>query len=244
MPGHWYDYPVTQGYNPPKEYGNDIGTPFHTSITELYGGTVFIADYKPWGGEVGVRVNVPGVGIVNEYYQHFDIVNVHPGQQIKAGDLLGLSGGQLSGGSHPTTSQYSSGPHMEYGFGAPWIGGGQNYNSIQSLIDAKTGKIGGGNVPVPGDACTGCGAVGSAAYINCTAQVAIGFVPDCAKQGVITAPITVPGLPSLPSLAGVDTFFTGLSNVNWADVGIRTGLVIGGGILLIIAFVIMMRDAK
>jgi len=132
---------------------------------------------------------------------------------------------------------------MEYGFGAPWIGGGQNYNSIQSLLDAKSGKIG-GNVPISLDPCTNCGAIGSTAYTQCHAALAakIGAVPPCAN---IVSPIGLPtSLPGLPSLAGVDTFFTGLSNINWADVGIRTGLVIGGGILLIIAFVIMMRNAK
>ncbi len=239
MAGHWYDYPVTESYSPPKEYGTDIGTPFHTQITELYGGTVFKADYAPWGGEVGVRVNIPGKGIVNEYYQHLDVLNVSPGQQIRIGDLIGLSGGQLTGGSHPVSRQYSSGPHTEYGFGAPWIGGGSNFNSLQSILDAQSGKTGGS--PVINDPCLGCGPLGTPAYTQCHSALAakVGTPPPCA---VIQSPIS--GLPGVSSLTGLDTFFTGLSSVNWADVGIRVGLILGGGIIVLIALFIMVRNIR
>lgn len=130
----WYQqYPVTETYNPPSEYGIDIATPYHTPITAPFGGQVFQADYQPWGGEVGIKANVPGYGLVNEYVQHLDLVNVSPGQTVTAGQVLGLSGGQTSGGNHPTSPQYSSGPHTEIGFGAPWIGGGSNFDPTKAL---------------------------------------------------------------------------------------------------------------
>jgi hypothetical protein len=119
----WYEYPVTQGYGVNNEKGVDIGTPFHTQITNLYAGTVTDVSRHGWGYQVGVLTSLPGIGPVIEYFQHLDVVNVVKGQVLKVGDLIGLSGGQTSGGNAPNDPTYSSGPHTEFGFDAPWIGG-------------------------------------------------------------------------------------------------------------------------
>src|SRR5207248_205005 len=70
------------------------------------------ADYQAWGGEVFEK---PDKGGPEEYVFHLDQINVKPGQHVKAGQIIGLSGGQTSGGSHPTSPQYSTGPHIHFG---------------------------------------------------------------------------------------------------------------------------------
>jgi murein DD-endopeptidase MepM/ murein hydrolase activator NlpD len=124
---NWTQYPVTesfgQSYGGSVEHGVDIGTPFHTPITNLYGGVVTDVSRHGWGYQVGILTNLPGIGPVIEYFQHLDIPNVVKGQFVAAGQLVGLSGGQTSGGNAPNSTQYSSGAHTEFGFDAPWIGG-------------------------------------------------------------------------------------------------------------------------
>ena len=109
----WWTYPVTQGYNPPTEFGIDVGTPFHTAITDLLGGTVKATGYHPWGGEVDIATKSG----LTEYVLHLDQIapGLNPGTAVKAGQVIGLSGGQLAGGQHPVSSRYSTGPHVEYG---------------------------------------------------------------------------------------------------------------------------------
>lgn len=128
----WYNFPITQAYNPGVEQGVDIGTPFHTPITAPYGGTVVVSNYQTWGGDVGVNVNLPGVGQVVEYFQHLDQNLVSVGDVIQPGQLIGLSGGQLTGGLHPATTG-STGPHTEFGFGPEWIPGSKNFDPTPYL---------------------------------------------------------------------------------------------------------------
>lgn len=138
-----------QSFNGNVERGNDVGMPFHTAITDILGGTVTDASYHPWGGQVGVLTSLPGYGSFIEYFQHLDTIDpaVQTGASLSPGQLIGLSGGQLSGGLHPNDPQFSSGPHVEFGINAPWISGiGQasnksNFNS-QFIIDmARQGKL-------------------------------------------------------------------------------------------------------
>lgn len=151
-PSAWYCFPITQNYGTNGEKGVDLGTPFHTDITSLYSGVVTDASYQPWGGQVGIETNIPGVGNVIWYVQHLDQINVTQGQSVSVGQLLGLSGGQTSGGSHPSSSQYSSGAHTEEGFNASWIGGVQsgmpNFNPDSLLQQAKSGQDSGGVSPL------------------------------------------------------------------------------------------------
>ena len=117
----WQQYGVTQAHGVNGETGVDIGTPFHTPLTALASGQVVSASYGPWGGDIFVAVQ-QGAQTLYYNYHHLDQIMVSVGQQIGAGTLLGLSGGQLSGGSHPATSQWSSGPHTEFGiYTRPYI---------------------------------------------------------------------------------------------------------------------------
>lgn len=138
-----------QSFNGNVERGNDLGMLFHTSITDLLPGTVTDVSYHGWGGQVGILSSLPGYGSFITYYQHLDTIDpsIQVGTNVFSGEQLGLSGGQLSGGLHPNSPQYSSGPHVEFGINAPWIAGiGQasnqsNFNS-QFIIDmARQGKL-------------------------------------------------------------------------------------------------------
>lgn len=68
---------------------------------------------QPWGGEVDILTNLSDYGgpqVVQ--LLHMDSIGVVPGQLVKKGDVLGLSGGQTSGGNMPSSPQYSTGPHV------------------------------------------------------------------------------------------------------------------------------------
>lgn len=146
----WYDFGVTQAFGQNGEQGVDIGTPFHTPITNLYGGQVVEAQYGGAGGIVGILTNVPGLGKVVEYFLHLDLINVSVGQQIGVGQMVGLSGGETPaqapalGGLHPAQPQFSTGPHTEFGFfsGTPFA----SQNEGNPLPYLKPGT---GNAPTP-----------------------------------------------------------------------------------------------
>lgn len=113
MAQSWWKDVITQAFNPPVEPGEDIGTPFHTPVTALESGRIESVTY----GGFGARIDVAEGGSTVVYYQHLDEVapGLHAGSQITAGEQLGLSGGQLSGGNLPNSPQNSSGPHIEVG---------------------------------------------------------------------------------------------------------------------------------
>lgn len=116
----WYQYPQTHGYiigyqgagTDTPHYAVDLGAPMDTPFFFLEPGTIDKADYQSWGGEVFER---PDSGGPEEYVYHLDQISVKPGQHVSAGQVIGLSGGQNSGGSHPTSKQYSTGPHIHFG---------------------------------------------------------------------------------------------------------------------------------
>ncbi len=123
----WLGYGVSHGFYSsafPKigdtpHFANDIGTPFHTPITALFSGTVVSERTGlPWGTEVFIQ---PDNGnIPKYYYYHLDTLTPSIGQHVSAGDEIGLSGGQTSGGQNPSECDaskcYSTGPHTHVGF--------------------------------------------------------------------------------------------------------------------------------
>jgi len=116
----WYTFPISHGYittyqgvgTDTPHYAEDFEAPFHTSFFFLEPGTIQKADYQAWGGEVYEK---PDSGGPQEYVFHLDEIDVAQGQHVDAGQLIGLSGGQTSGGEHPTSIQYSTGPHIHFG---------------------------------------------------------------------------------------------------------------------------------
>jgi murein DD-endopeptidase MepM/ murein hydrolase activator NlpD len=117
----WLQYPITHGYyaqydaSIPDTPHNavDLGTPFGTPIQSLVSGTVKIANYQSWGGQIFIA---PDQGGPQWYVYHLDLVQVKPGQHVSLGDLIGSSGGQTSGGNHPTDPAWSTGPHTHTGW--------------------------------------------------------------------------------------------------------------------------------
>lgn len=147
----WYAYPVTQAYGQHGEKGVDLGTPFHTPVTALFAGTVRFAGRTQWsgggssGGEVTIVCNVPGLGPMTSYYLHLDTATVKPGDKVPQGAVIGLSGGQLSGGQWPVVNVggfFSNGPHTEFGFNAPWVSGpGHPVDPTPYILAARAGTL-------------------------------------------------------------------------------------------------------
>lgn len=121
---NWYADPVTHPYIPDYEsnvpdsphFAEDIGTPWHTQITALLPGTVEKADYQAWGGELFIKPD--DTSYPEYYYYHLDdlAAGIAPGTHVNAGQYIGLSGGQTSGGDHPVTDGESTGPHTHVGY--------------------------------------------------------------------------------------------------------------------------------
>lgn len=130
----WTDV-ITQAFNPPAEYGTDFGVPFHTPIPTVLGGTVDrINCGVGWRCEVDIASRYGG-DPVTESYLHIDEPAVRVGQQVRPGDLVGLSGGQLSGGSNPDWAPFSTGPHVEFDI----FRGGPFQNPIDPVNIARGG---------------------------------------------------------------------------------------------------------
>lgn len=110
----WYDYPISQPFHAGHD-GIDFAVPMGTPLFFLESGTISTADYQDWGGQVFLSQDDGGI----EFHYHLDDIVVRPGQHVAAGQLIGYSGGQTSGGKHPTKPQWSTGPHTHYGVRNP-----------------------------------------------------------------------------------------------------------------------------
>lgn len=89
-PGLHADGSVTPG-----EGGVDIGTPNGTPVYAIADGQVIASGYwKDSGhGVVTTRINVPGAGLQDLYYQHIQIdPSIKTGQAVKRGQLIGTIG--------------------------------------------------------------------------------------------------------------------------------------------------------
>jgi Peptidase family M23 len=119
----WFNYPTTQDFGENGERGIDLGTPNNTPLSMPMSGTVLAAQYYGGGGEVIVKT----ANNVIEYFFHLNNIFVKPGDSIKAGQVVGTSGGGVGdkylnpqGQVAIVTNQsqlapYSSGYHTEYG---------------------------------------------------------------------------------------------------------------------------------
>lgn len=120
----WLGFKQTQQYGQHLtgvvNTGIDLATPFHTPITSLTDGTVVSTTYSPEiGGQALIEFNYFGKTMYAAYV-HLDDILVSVGQHIPQGAVIGLSGGQLSGGLHNAKYPYSTGPHTLFGiFKAP-----------------------------------------------------------------------------------------------------------------------------
>ena len=105
----WWTLPG-QAYGQNGERGHDFGMPLNTPVGAIQGGTVkYAADTGVYGLGYVVQVVTPGGQVY--HYQHLNSANVHVGQQINPGDVIGLSGGP--GPAYYQGVLVSSGPHIE-----------------------------------------------------------------------------------------------------------------------------------
>lgn len=107
---------------------------------------------------------------------------------------------------------------------------------------AFNGSDASGSAVDTSDPCLSCGPKGSDAYNQCIAQVAIGFIPDCAKDAYVAHQQQNLNNAIDPVLAPINALITNLNNIQQALPGalVRIGLflvvltlIIGGGFLVV-----------
>lgn len=118
----WLNYPITHGYVPHggcddcPHFAVDIGTPYGTPITALWDGIVTASGYEmQYGQALGGVVFIRAKNGLTYYYYHLDTVLAALGKVVRQGEIVGYSGGQNIGGSHPVSPVYSDGLHTHVG---------------------------------------------------------------------------------------------------------------------------------
>lgn len=227
-------------YNPPTEWGVDVQTPFHTPITDILPGTVTQLYNSNWGQNVVIQTQYQGQ-TVNEYFQHLDTLasNLAVGAQVQAGQFLGLSGGETQaqaaagmypGAQSPNSSQYSSGPHTEFGFGAPWQGGGPNFNPTSLLQSVASGNTELQSNP-SNSTGTGNGSSSSPWWCNPSGSLWAQYAPGCSNDQQMQQ-----AQKQMSSADQLNQSVTGLIN------SLPTiGIFIGGGILILVGLLMLGR---
>jgi hypothetical protein len=226
MSGNWWEFPVTQSFNPPTEYGVDVGTPFHTLITAPLAGTV-----KDVNCAVGYRCEVDIASQfqgspITQTFLHIDQPAVQAGQVLTAGSAIGLSGGQTSGGSNPDSTTYSTGPHVEFDLfqGGPF----------QSPLNHQSYYNFGGP-----DASLAATAAGSSTQTLGAAPVLPGGAPGQRNPGTPPAPGSPSGtFDPLGINAAITGAGHGLANFLGADVNNVTVWARRNSIALFVALVV------
>lgn len=224
---NWYDNPITNGFSTvaipgnwdTPHYGVDIGLPMHTPITDLLAGTVVKSDYAPWGGEVFVKL----ANGLQEYFYHLDQLDVSVGQTVTPGQLIGLSGGQNSGGQHNVSTLYSSGPHLHFGItNGKVVAGpsGQQYLGVDPtsiITEARNGMLG----------------IGTGGVTSTNAPTGLTFTDPTGTTKFIDAANT-----SAQALSDIGNFTISvgdfLNTFDYKDFAIRASLIIVGLIIVIL----------
>jgi murein DD-endopeptidase MepM/ murein hydrolase activator NlpD len=117
----WWQWPISHGYYSKYDasipdtphYALDLAVPYGTPLSFPESGTIKKADYQAWGGEIFEDPGAPGGPQL--YFYHADRIDVKVGQAVAAGQTVGISGGQTSGGLHPNSPDESTGPHVHFG---------------------------------------------------------------------------------------------------------------------------------
>ena len=253
----WYSDPLVPGQNfqPGYENGNDLQTPFHTPITALFGGTVVDASYQPWGGQVQIQANVPGVGSnAVTYYLHLDQLaqGLAKGAQVTAGQILGISGGEnpgYPGALHPADPKYSTGAHVEFGIWKTPTDAA-NFNTKTGLVDPAQFLPGAGgtlpNAAAPpatsggGDPCASI----MQNWWDWTNPVKVSELAACKldqnpNSGITQVVNGVGNAATNPIGTALNGIASALGFKSLADLGQRASLVAAGVTLAIIALIVV-----
>lgn len=255
----WFDYSIVgdfrqqlPGFTYPVQ-GEDIETPYNTPITAVVPGTVVSQYYDPGGGQVVVQADDPsGLNNIPYYwFAHLDLIQVTQGQHVNVGDILGLSGGQNTGGQHPAASNYSSGPHAEFGLSkssqipytlatiTPDLNPDWLISALQGVRIPSTSPFGGSSSALVSTQSGGCtcptGYIplgdGKSCIISPTHQGAI-------PPGATTVPCNSPNAP-LDPIAAIGTFVSTV--LPWISnptriIKLLFGIILIGGALFLFAF--------
>jgi murein DD-endopeptidase MepM/ murein hydrolase activator NlpD len=234
----WLNYPISHGYitdyqgpgTDTPHYAVDLAAPFHTPFFFPVSGTVRTADYAVWsgqpgGGEVFLQ---PDAGGPEEYVYHLDQIDVKPGQHLAAGQEVGLSGGQNSGGEHNVSPMWSSGPHIHFGYFSQYVStpaGNRPYGpDPTNLIQAAAKNTGAGgtsqltafsnnlNLPFASSQSGACTPPTGWNILNPIAQLQW---EACVGNSVGTSS----GQPT----GGID----------WKEIGIRAGIITAGVLMVV-----------
>lgn len=213
---------ITQRFGVNGETGVDIGLPYNTPIYSLTSGRVVGAGYYGGGGVESILA-APGESV---YYQHLSTNLLTPGQTVQAGQLIGYSGGQLGYGNHPSSPQFSSGPHIEVGLNAPyggmWAPAGANVNPLPWLQALEAGNQAlvatfGGAPGTTGPGINGAGTPGSTGAVG----------PD------------FPGASQLNTIAG---FFSGIAP--WFGDPLRLFKLVVGVVIILVALLAAFNSSR
>jgi murein DD-endopeptidase MepM/ murein hydrolase activator NlpD len=135
----WYNNPITQQFMHDGHKGIDFAADLHTPVTAVLPGVVINGTgYFDFGGRVAVSSEWQGQPIIC-CYDHLDLDQVAIGTQVEIGTQLGLSGGETSGGWHPSQPRFSEGPHIHFQVFHP---GWENFDhpiDPNPIIDAVRG---------------------------------------------------------------------------------------------------------
>lgn len=136
---------ISQQYGVNGHPGVDIAVPVGTPVLAAMNGTVtHAANDDPNGYGQWVEITAPD-GTVTRY-GHLSGMNVQAGAQVKAGQLIGASGGEAGS----PTSGNATGPHLHFEVHSPQ---GNSYDPMQLLAGGAQiigqGSAGAGTVTTP-----------------------------------------------------------------------------------------------
>jgi hypothetical protein len=121
----WWNTHITQPFkwtfnNVKGHDAIDLHAPNGTPLTSAVAGVVKHAGAHPWGGQVSIVFDNFGRKMTLTYLHMSDIApGIQPGVQVRAGQYIGKSGGGTYSVPIPTSSTYSTGPHLHWEL---WLG--------------------------------------------------------------------------------------------------------------------------
>lgn len=213
--------PIVRGFIPGAHLGIDYGVPVGTPVQATASGTVTQADNTDPRG-YGCEIDIDHGGGWSSRYGHLVQYAVAQGQTVQQGAVIGYSGGQQGA----PCSGNATGPHLHFEIAqggvqqdpAPLVGG----NAVGRL----TASIGPVPIPDPTDPLT---------FLD---PALSGTPLDGLDLGDLLSPIE-----KLVAQLPAQTFKVLTGGHSVTEIAIRTVELIGGGVLLLVAGVLLVKIA-